>query len=168
MRPQPRPNRAKPTLAAALATAQTAAKGRLNFLYSRPAPKLIMNPGPQHITPGQAIEIRGMVNRLARKNGKNYQRVWMHLQDRFLFTSYHLMPAAQFDEVRDYLQAWLVAPPTSEARKALLRTIHAQAEHLPGGINQIKRDFDMPSLRVRSDEELQELSNALRVSRGMK
>ncbi|MDZ4350405.1 MAG: diguanylate cyclase [Xanthomonadaceae bacterium] len=36
MTPQPRPNRAKPTLAPAPATAQTAPKGRLNFLCPIP------------------------------------------------------------------------------------------------------------------------------------
>lgn len=129
---------------------------------TRPAPQLVMNPGPQHITPGQAVEIRGLVNRIARKKGKNYQRVWGHLQDRFRFTSYHLLPADQFDAVLAYLQAWVTAPACSEARQALLRRIHAQAERFPGGIAQVKADFGVASLRAQSDEELAELANALR------
>jgi len=131
-------------------------------VHHRHAAKLVVTPGPQHITQAQAAEIRAMVNRLVQLQGHTHQMVWTTLKRRFNFTSYHLLPAGQFPDVHHYLKAWLAKTPAPPTRQTLLRTIHAQARKHPGGIDQVKATHNIQSLKTLSDSDLHQLATTLR------
>lgn len=127
-------------------------------VHTRPATRVTVAPGPEHITPAQAADIRDLVDRLVKLQGHTHQKVWYALKRRFRFASYHLAPAAQFAEIHAYLVAWLAQSKAPATRETLLRRIHAQARKLPGGIDQVKLDNGIPSLKQLTDAQLHQLA----------
>lgn len=127
---------------------------------SKRPPKVVVQPGPDAITEPQAAEIRELVDKVAKVSGKPHQRVWGAVKDRFRFTTYHLMPAVQFEPVQHYLRRWIASEtqhvPDHDAeaqRKKLLRRIHAQARKQTGLLDRI-RDFANGRHSTRSLSEL--------------
>lgn len=128
---------------------------------TRPATKVVVTPGAQHITQAQAAEIRDLVNRLFELQGHTHKKVWTILKRHFNFTSYHLLPATQFADVKAYLRSWLAKTPAPKTRNTLLKRIHAQARNHPGGIEAIKATaaqlFGSASLSPLTSQQLAEL-----------
>lgn len=130
-------------------------------VQAKPAVKVLVTPGAQHISTAQAAEIREMVNRLAQLQSHSHQQIWTTLKRTFGFATYHLLPAEQFPAVHAYLRARLAKTPAPPGRKSLLARIHAQAKKRPDGIAQVKataaQHFGTPSLSALTDDQLRTL-----------
>ena len=115
----------------------------INVRVPGKAVQVRVQPGPDAVTPAQAAEIQELVAKVVRITGKPYEFVWPTLKRKFRFTSYLLLPAIQFEEVRAYLRKWIASSDRSAGRnpvldrKKLLGRIHAEAKKVPGMIDQI-------------------------------
>lgn len=134
---------------------------------SRQRVRVEVQRGPHDITEAQAADIQELVAKVVEASGKPFAAVWSTLKKKFRFTSYRLMPADQFEQVRTYLRRWIASangpndPSTSAVRKRLLGRIHAEANKVPGRIDQVRSyihdRFGVQSLGDLSIDELQEV-----------
>jgi len=104
--------------------------------------KNIVNPGPEHVSPAQALEIKTRVLEIAELETKSGRKMmpgaWYNkLYKQFDITSYHLTPASRFDEVISWLQkqAVLIRPKLrrtdpEEWSKSLYKGIWSRAKEL--------------------------------------
>lgn len=164
--------RGKPLRNPATARPAVAIKGNGNIVgnhnqvhvtvHQRPAAKVVVTPGPLHISPAQAAEIKDMIDRLAKLQGHTHQKLWTTLKRRFNLASYHLAPLQQFPEIHAWLRARLAKTPAPRTRKTLLASIHAEARKHPGGIDQVKATHNITSLTTLTDQQLHHLATTLR------
>ena len=97
-----------------------------------------VQPGAGAITQAQAAEIQELVKKVVDVSGKPFPTVWGVLKKKYRYTSYLLLPAVQFEDVRAYLRKWIAsagraAPSSPDAdRKRALARINAEAKKTPG------------------------------------
>jgi hypothetical protein len=97
-----------------------------------------VQPGAGAITQAQAAEIQELVKKVVDVSGKPFPTVWGVLKKKYRYTSYLLLPAVQFEDVRAYLRKWIASagravPSSPDAdRKRALARINAEAKKTPG------------------------------------
>lgn len=81
-------------------------------VQARPRIKVVIQPGPEHITDAQKVRLRDLVNEVVeletaiKRTPKRHATVWSALTGKLKVTSYHLIPAAAFVQAEAYLQTW--------------------------------------------------------------
>lgn len=79
---------------------------------ARPKIKVVIQPGPEHITDAQKVRLRELVNEVVeletaiKRTPKRHATVWSALTGKLKVTSYHLIPAGAFEKAEAYLQTW--------------------------------------------------------------
>jgi hypothetical protein len=101
-----------------------------------------VSPGPEHITDKQALEVRELINEIAKMNEQagrllSYKQWYAKLYKKFKITSYKLIPLDQLAEVKSWLhQQKAMQRPTlrrsnnSAWRKSIYTAIYAKANEL--------------------------------------
>lgn len=119
--------------------------------------KIDVTPGPDSITDRQAAEIRELVGKVVSVSDGNFSHVWATLKKKFRFTKYQLIHKHDFDDIRQYLRAWIASresknskQPSPGYRKKLLARLHAEASKQRGLMDSIREyavtEFDERSL----------------------
>ncbi|MBR8193984.1 MULTISPECIES: hypothetical protein [Betaproteobacteria] len=81
-------------------------------VQARPRIKVVIQPGPEHITDAQKVRLRDLVNEVVeletaiKRTPKRHATVWSALTGKLKVTSYHLIPASAFAQAEAYLQTW--------------------------------------------------------------
>lgn len=81
-------------------------------VQARPRIKVVIQPGPEHVTEAQKVRLRDLVNEVVelettiKRMPKRHATVWSALTGKLKVTSYHLIPAAAFNQAETYLQTW--------------------------------------------------------------
>lgn len=136
--------------------------------------RVSVQPPPGSVTEEQKLQLRDLVQQTVevesqvKRKPRTFQAVWGAFQKRFRVTSYHMLPASQFEEAKAWLQQDIArvrsmksAPKKDPAwRASRYRFIHAAAK-------EIGRSDDLPkvmetrfggrSMKDISDDELQSL-----------
>lgn len=139
---------------------------------ARPRVRVTIQPGPEHVGDAQKARLRELVGEVVRLENavrrvpKQFGQVWGALTAKLRCTSYHLIPAARYQDAVGFLQTWAArlrsttsAPERGpDWRNSRYKFIHAAAK-------QIGRFDDLPGLlaaeyggrRMRdlTDDELQ-------------
>lgn len=134
---------------------------------ARPRIKVVIQPGPEHISDGQKVRLRDLVNeiveleRAIKRAPKGHGAVWAALQGKLRVTSYHLIPAAVYDRAERYLMSWCARLRSSKSapakdpdwRNSRYRYIHAASK-------QVGRQDELPGLLAErySGRSLKDLS----------
>ncbi|MDO8933603.1 MAG: hypothetical protein Q7U97_14510 [Rhodocyclaceae bacterium] len=80
---------------------------------SPPKPRVVIQPGPEHIAEGQRVTLQGLVDEVvrleavARREPKAHQSVWRALNARMKASSYHLILAADYVRAEKFLREWI-------------------------------------------------------------
>jgi len=110
---------------------------------SKPA-KYVVQPGPQHIGPAEAAEVRELVSKAVAVSGRDHAFVWSTIKREYRFARYELLTPEIYEQVCQYLRKWIarhsVKPvgSTEDQRKHLLKRIHAEAKKKRGALDQIR------------------------------
>lgn len=78
-----------------------------------PRPKIVTNPGIEHISVEQRAKLKALVNQIVeteeklKKSPRTHGSVWGQLNTHCGVTSYHLIPSERFDKARKYLNTEL-------------------------------------------------------------
>lgn len=79
---------------------------------AQPRIKVVVQPGPEHITDAQKVRLRDLVNEVIeleaaiKRTPKRHAIVWSALTRKLKVTSYHLIPATAFARAEKYLMTW--------------------------------------------------------------
>lgn len=135
---------------------------------ARPRIKVVIQPGPEHISEAQKVRLRELVNDVVeletaiKRTPKRHATVWSALTGKLKVTSYHLIPATAFSQAEGYLQSWCARLRSAKSaskkdpnwRNSRYRYIHAAAK-------EIGRQDDLPKLLAErySGRSLKELSD---------
>lgn len=136
-------------------------------------PKYVVQPGPQHIGPAEAAEVRELVSKAAAVSGRGYGFVWSTIKREFRFARYELLTPEIYVQVCLYLRKWIARNTASsvgtseDLRKRLLKRIHAEARKNRGALDQIRSyvsgRFGTNSLAELSPGQLHEVIKAFRL-----
>lgn len=136
-------------------------------------PKYVVQPGPQHIGPAEAAEVRELVSKTAAVSGRGHGFVWSTIKREFRFARYELLTPEIYEQVCLYLRRWIarttVKPAGSieDQRKNLLKRIHAEARKRHGALDQIRSyvsgRFGTSSLAELSPGKLHEVIKEFRL-----
>lgn len=148
-------------------------KGDIHLqMAARPKVRVVIQPGPDHISEAQKVRLRELVNEVVeletavKRAPKRHAAVWSALTGKLKVTSYHLIPASAFERAEAYLQTWCArlrsakSAPTKDPnwRNSRYRYIHAAAKEI-GRIDDIPvllaERYSGRSLKDLSDLELE-------------
>lgn len=138
-------------------------------VQARPRIKVVIQPGPEHITDAQKVRLRDLVNEVVeletaiKRTPKRHATVWSALTGKLKVTSYHLIPASAFAQAEAYLQTWCARLRSAKSapkkdpdwRNSRYRYIHA-------ALKEIGQQDELPQLLAdrysgRSLKDLSEL-----------
>lgn len=97
-----------------------------------------VQPGEQHISDEQAVEVRDLVAKVVTASGRDFQFVWGTLKKKFRFSKYQLLDREKFEAVRAYLRKWIASSgpgasrPSTINRKTALARIHVESKKVAG------------------------------------
>ncbi|WP_153114606.1 hypothetical protein [Rhodocyclus tenuis] len=145
---------------------------------ARPRLKVVIQPGPEHISPAQKVRLKDLVNEVValetaiKRVPKRHATVWSALTAKLKVTSYHLIPAENFAQAEAYLQTWLArlrsakSAPAKDAdwRNSRYRYIHAVLKEIgqPDALPQLLADrYSGRSLKDLSALELEAVYRAV-------
>lgn len=134
---------------------------------ARPKIKVVIQPGPEHITDAQKVRLRTLVNEVVeletaiKRAPKRHATVWSALTMKLKVSSYHLIPATAFERAESYLMTWCARLRSAKGapakdpnwRNSRYRYIHA-------ALKEIGRSDDLPGLLTErySGRSLKDLS----------
>lgn len=123
--------------------------GRDVNINRRVVKKNIVQPGPEHVTEAQKLKIKELVNELSEigvKAGRapSYGKWWGKFYKQFKVTSYHLLPAANFDAAI----SWLYEQRARETPKLRRTDNQAWRNHRYRGIWARVRELEISDERL--------------------
>ncbi len=147
-------------------------------VQARPRIKVVIQPGPEHITDAQKVRLRDLVNQVVeletaiKRTPKRHATVWSALTGKLKVTSYHLISASAFAHAEAYLQTWCARLRSARSapkkdpdwRNSRYRYIHAalkevgQQDELP---RLLMERYSGRSLKDLSELELEALYRAV-------
>lgn len=79
---------------------------------ARPKVKVIVQPGPEHVSDSQKATLKDLVNDIVkaeavRRKPKTHASVWAALNAKFRTTSYHLIRAEDYARAETWLRQWV-------------------------------------------------------------
>ncbi len=135
--------------------------------------KYVVQPGPQHIGPAEAAEVRELVSKTAAITGRDHAFVWSTIKREYRFARYELLTPEIYEQVCQYLRRWIArhtanpASSTEDRRKHLLKRIHVEARKRRDALDQIHAyvlgRFGTNSLADLAPGQLQEIIKEFRL-----
>ena len=136
--------------------------------------KYVVQPGPQHIGPAEAAEVRELVSKVAAVVGRDHGFVWSTIKREYRFARYELLTPKIYVQVCQYLRKWIArytsahqSTNAEEERKHLLKRLHAEARKRHGCLDQIRAyicgRFGTMSLADLAPGQLQEVIKEFRL-----
>ena len=135
---------------------------------ARPKIKIVIQPGPEHISDPQKVRLRELVNEVVeletaiKRAPKRHATVWSALTGKLKVTSYHLIPATAFTQAEKYLMTWcgrLRSAKSAPAKDPDWR--NSRYRYIYAAAKEIGRQDDLPTLLVDrySGRSLKDLSD---------
>lgn len=137
-------------------------------MAARPKIKVVIQPGPEHITDEQKARLRELVNEVVqletsiKRIPKRHNVVWGALTASLKCTSYHLIPSSKYLAAEKFLMTWCARlRRTEEAARKDPDWRNSRYRYIYGAAKEIGRDGEIPQLLVDrySGRSLKELSD---------
>lgn len=134
-----------------------------------------VKPGDEHITEAQASTLRGLVDQIVEKESllkqkpRTHRSVWAALNAHCKVTRYRLIPAADFERARKYLDQWIgrlgsmATAPIKDGdewrkrRYAYIKINSKSLEDTNALLAYIKRNFSATSLTELDNQQLEQV-----------
>lgn len=134
---------------------------------ARPRIKVVIQPGPEHISDTKKARLRELVNEVVllesaiKRTPKRHVTVWSALTSKLKVTSYHLIPSDSFERAEAYLMTWcarLRSAKSAPAKDPDWR--NSRYRYIYGALKEIGRQDDLPGLLTErySGRSLKDLS----------